>query len=190
MRHLLLLALTAANLLLFAECFLLPPGYAPPVFPALPLPYIPLLGVIQANGLMPLLVSTLMAMHAGTIIALFGTGGYRRKRSSSDAYSDPVYLIMSAVSRLDTHGCILKLLCQLKAEESSGTLTSQERILVEVFASHLDVFAEKGTGESYALGDDGRVQDEVVCGTPTDQCPFGAPLLRNLLRQVWGTSFL
>ncbi|XP_063592493.1 uncharacterized protein LOC134769682 [Penaeus indicus] len=188
MRHLLLLGLLAVNLLLFAESFILPPGYAPPVFPALPLPHLPLLGVVNEGGLMPLLVSTLMAMHAGTIIALFVTGGYRRKRFASEDFADPVYLIMAAVSRLDTHGCILKLLCQLRAD-SPDNLSAEERIIVEIFADHLDLFAKDGASESSALGEEGQVQGQDVCASSDDRCPVAGELLRGLSRQVWGSSF-
>lgn len=71
MRHLLLLGLLAVNLFLFAESFILPPGYAPPVFPALPLLQLPLLGVVDEAGLMPLLISTLTAIHVSVFCFYF-----------------------------------------------------------------------------------------------------------------------
>lgn len=123
------------------------------------------------------------SLQAGTIIALFVTGGYRRRRSTSEDSADPVYLIMSAVSRLDTHGCILKLLCQLKAN-SPDDLSTEEGIIVELFADHLELFAKNGAGESSALG-----EGQDVCAAPGDRCPVEGEILRNLSRMVWGSSF-
>ncbi|XP_037793415.1 uncharacterized protein LOC119588844 [Penaeus monodon] len=178
MRHLLLLGLLAVDLLQFAESFILPPGYVTPLFPNLPVPFLPTLGVIQASGLMPLLVSTLHALQAATIIALFATGGYRRKRSSSpEGLVNPESLLI-AVSRLDTHGCVLKLLCQLEAE-SPDALSVEERILVAAFADRLELFA-KGSGVEEAIGGDGQ-----ACEASGDKCPFEGALLRGLLSRVW-----
>lgn len=67
MRHLLLSGLLVVDLLLLAESFILPPGYVTPLFPNLPVPVLPTLGVIQASGLMPLLVSTLNAVQVRVV---------------------------------------------------------------------------------------------------------------------------
>lgn len=128
------------------------------------------------------------SIQAGTIIALFVTGTYRRRRSASEDLADPVYLIMATVSRLDTHGCILKLLCQLRAD-SPDNLSAEERIIVEIFADHVDLFAKNGSGESSALSEDGQLQIQNVCTSSADRCPIAGDLLRNLSRHVWGSSF-
>lgn len=134
-----------------------------------------------------LITSLRPSIQAGTIIALFVTGTYRRRRSASEDLADPVYLIMATVSRLDTHGCILKLLCQLRAD-SPDNLSAEERIIVEIFADHVDLFAKNGAGESSALGEDGQLQIQNVCTSSADRCPIAGDLLRNLSRHVWGSS--
>ncbi|XP_027206611.2 uncharacterized protein [Penaeus vannamei] len=181
MRHLLLSGLLVVDLLLLAESFILPPGYVTPLFPNLPVPVLPTLGVIQASGLMPLLVSTLNAVQAATIIVLFATGGYRRKRSSSsEGSANPESLLLAAVGRLDTHGCVLKLLCQLEAE-SPDALSPEERIFAGVFADRLELFAkDSGAAEEHA-------GDGQVCEASGDRCPLEGDLLRGLLRRVWSS---
>ncbi|XP_047471445.1 uncharacterized protein LOC125026889 [Penaeus chinensis] len=183
MRNFLLLGVIAADVLLISDCFILTEDDVVPVFPDLPAPFIPTLGVIAANGLMPLLRATLLAMETAFVIAVFITGGQdRRKRSTSEELAN---LLLSAVSRLDTHGCILKLLCQLEAE-SPDALSVEERRLVEAFADRLELFAE-GSGVEEAHGGDGQGRDGALCDAPADRCPFGGAVLRSVWRRVSGS---
>ncbi|XP_037791034.1 uncharacterized protein LOC119586383 [Penaeus monodon] len=183
MRHLLLLGVIAADALLVSDCFVMKTGDVIPVFPDLPAPFIPTLGVIAASGLMPLLRATLFAMETAFIIAVFVTGGQeRRRRSTSEELAN---LLLSAISRLDTHGCVLKLLCQLKAE-SPEALSVEEKILVAAFADRLELFA-KDSGVEEAHGDDGQGRDRALCDASADRCPFELALLRSVWRRVWGS---
>lgn len=118
---------------------------------------------------------------AATIIVLFATGGYRRKRSSSsEGSANPESLLLAAVGRLDTHGCVLKLLCQLEAE-SPDALSPEERIFAAVFADRLELFA-KDSGAAEERAGDGQ-----VCEASGDRCPLEGDLLRGLLRRVWSS---
>lgn len=121
----------------------------------------------------------LLSAKAAAIIALFATGGYRRRRrsTSEDLASPEDLLLLAAVSRLDTHGCVLRLLCHLKAE-SPDALSAEERILTEAFAEHLDLFVKENGIE------DTKDSHGDTCDDSSDECPFGEDLLRTLLHRV------
>nr|XP_027206600.1 uncharacterized protein LOC113800072 [Penaeus vannamei] len=184
MRHLLVLGVIAADILLVSDGFILKDDDVIPIFPDFPAPFIPTLGVIAANGLMPLFRATLYALETAFLIAVFVTGGQeRRRRSTSEESANPESFLLAVVSRLDTHGCVLKFLCQLQAE-SPDALSADERFLAEVFGDHLEVLAkDNGVAEGY--GGDGQGRDGAPCGAPADRCPFGGTLLRSLWRRVW-----
>lgn len=79
MRHLLVLGVIAADILLVSDGFILKDDDVIPIFPDLPAPFIPTLGVIAANGLMPLFRATLYALEVRICLVLYADCFRRRK---------------------------------------------------------------------------------------------------------------
>lgn len=97
--------------------------------------------------------------------------------------------ILSAVGQVDTHGCILKLLCLLEAKKESGeTLTKEERLFVTFLSNKMPLFSQEANATALITEehDSDRPHSEEECNALFSNCPVGGQLLRRLLGVVWG----
>lgn len=115
----------------------------------------------------------------------------RKERQAGDAsqLAETESYILSAVSQVDTHGCILKLLCLLEAEKASEEkLTEEEKLFVDFLSNKMPLFSQEANATALISEeqDPGRSHSEEECTALFSNCPVGGQLLRRLLGVVWG----
>ncbi|XP_063592473.1 uncharacterized protein LOC134769662 [Penaeus indicus] len=146
-----------------------------------------------AGPLGGLLIGGLIAINVGAIAGYIvdKSGVISRKERQAEPVSqlaETESYILSAVSQVDTHGCILKLLCLLESEE---TLTKEERLFVNFLSNKMPLFSQEANATALISEeqDSDRPHSEEECNTLFSNCPVGGQLLRRLLGVVWGFGF-
>ncbi|ROT82309.1 uncharacterized protein [Penaeus vannamei] len=115
---------------------------------------------------------------------------YRKRRSAQDISATESHLL-SVISRLDTHGCILKTMCYLQEGESPDTLTTEESVLVDLLSNAVTTFSkEVNATVLLSTGGIGATFYEGDCDSLFSRCPYGKELLRGFLRQAWGCGII
>lgn len=116
---------------------------------------------------------------------------YRKRRSAQDI-SQTESQVLSVISELDTHGCILKTLCYLQEGESPRTRSLEENILVDLLSNGLMAFSKEiNATVLLSAGEElGTTPAGGDCDVLFSKCPFGKELLRGFLRQVWGCGMI
>ncbi|XP_047472670.1 uncharacterized protein LOC125027603 isoform X2 [Penaeus chinensis] len=116
---------------------------------------------------------------------------YRGRRSVQDISATESHLL-SVISQLDTHGCILKTMCYLQEGESPDALTTEESVLVDLLSNGLTAFSKEVNATILlSMGEGlGMTSFEGGCDALFSKCPFGKELLRGFLRQVWGCGVI
>nr|XP_027207620.1 uncharacterized protein LOC113801012 [Penaeus vannamei] len=147
-----------------------------------------------AGPLGGLLIGGLIAINVGAIAGyIVDKSGVlsRKERQAGDAsqLAETESYILSAVSQVDTHGCILKLLCLLEAEKASEEkLTEEEKLFVDFLSNKMPLFSQEANATALISEeqDPGRSHSEEECTALFSNCPVGGQLLRRLLGVVWG----
>nr|XP_045622283.1 uncharacterized protein LOC123772906 [Procambarus clarkii]XP_045622284.1 uncharacterized protein LOC123772906 [Procambarus clarkii] len=91
--------------------------------------------------------------------------------------------LLSAVGKLDTEGCILKLLCYLQIKEKS-LLSQEESVLIDLFANITETHYNVAFIRAADIG--AKAQDIHECDKHFYMCPLIPEQLSSLLQQAWG----
>ncbi|XP_042890114.1 uncharacterized protein LOC122265032 [Penaeus japonicus] len=151
-----------------------------------------------AGPLGGLLIGGLIAINVGAIAGYIvdKSGVLSRKKrqaESSPQVTGTESYILSAVGQIDTHGCILKMLCLLEAEEASGgTLTKEENLYVSFLSNKMPHFSLEANATALLPADGEGAEltpSEGECNQLFSRCVVGGQLLKTLLRVVWGFGF-
>ncbi|XP_042890112.1 uncharacterized protein LOC122265030 [Penaeus japonicus] len=168
---------------------------AAPLFtPPAPVPA--LLSVVPLTGgqILPSIIVSLLAMKGAFIIGylIYEAADYKdvKEQRFRRSVSDHETLLISTVSQLDQHNCILKLLCQLETKAEDAR-TPQENLMVDLFSYHLDTFAQVANASVLFPGNeiDGSALDGEMCDSYFSKCPLAEEQLRGLLQYVWSCGF-
>ncbi|XP_037793442.1 uncharacterized protein LOC119588865 isoform X2 [Penaeus monodon] len=106
---------------------------------------------------------------------------YRKRRSVQDISATESHLL-SVISQLDTHGCILKTMCYLQEGDSPDALTTEENVLVDLLSNGLTAFSKEVNATILLSMGEGldTTSFEGGCDALFSKCPFGKELLKRL----------
>jgi len=111
---------------------------------------------------------------------------YRYGRSIEPEAGEAEDLLLATATRLDTDGCIKKLLCLLQTKNPE-TLTPEEDLLQGMFTNATDITAS-GANFVYASDIGAKTHDAATCKKFFSKCSYGQEELTGLLQQSWGCS--
>ncbi|KAK7028800.1 hypothetical protein SK128_010375 [Halocaridina rubra] len=109
-------------------------------------------------------------------------------RSLEGELQETENVLLSSVQYLDPSGCVLKLLCQLEAENRNNR-TFEENILLELFSNNPETMSVFNAAFVGAAIIGGRTRDAAVCDITFPRCPLDDAQLRSLLQKAWGCGF-
>ncbi|XP_042890118.1 uncharacterized protein LOC122265035 [Penaeus japonicus] len=127
------------------------------------------------------------AVFIGVIIAGALDGGTLVRKRSVQQIADTEDELLSTIGHLDTHGCILKMLCLLQAE-SPDDLTPEEGILVDLLSNSILNYSTEVNATVLRPSEEGGLPSHSAgdCDAFFGMCPYEREILRGLLRQVFG----
>ncbi|XP_042887598.1 uncharacterized protein LOC122263286 [Penaeus japonicus] len=108
-----------------------------------------------------------------------------RSVDSAAQLRDGEDLLLSAVTQLDSDGCIPRLLCLLETKEPS-THTQEETLLLEIFANNTEAVTAHNAAFVYATDLGAKTRDSAACKKLFPRCPLNEGELNALLQQAWG----
>ncbi|KAK7028802.1 hypothetical protein SK128_010377 [Halocaridina rubra] len=119
------------------------------------------------------------------------TYNYRHKRSAAEddaVAAEGEDLLLSAVGQLDPNGCVLKLLCHIRAKEIS-LLSPEENQLIKMFEKNSAVSTPYKAAFIYAADIGEKTRDTYACKRYFSKCPLQEEELGALLVKAWGCNF-
>nr|XP_027206597.1 uncharacterized protein LOC113800069 [Penaeus vannamei] len=127
------------------------------------------------------------AVFIGVIIAGALDGGTLVKKRSVRQISEIESELLSTISQLDTHGCLMKMLCILQTE-SPESRTPEENVLVDLLSRSVLTFSNEVNATVLYPNEEGGVPSHSAedCDGFFSMCPYEREILKGLFRQVFG----
>ncbi|XP_047472562.1 uncharacterized protein LOC125027521 [Penaeus chinensis] len=190
MRRLLLLACAASFGVLRSEAVLIIP-LEPDILPLFPTNLVAgATGAALAFPMGAFLLAASIALKGavfiGVIIAGALDGGTLVKKRSVSQISEIESELLSTIGQLDTHGCIMKMLCILQTE-SPESRTPEENVLVDLLSSSVLTFSNEVNATVLNSSEEGGVPNHSAedCNAFFSMCAYEKEILRGLLRHVF-----
>ncbi|XP_042890113.1 uncharacterized protein LOC122265031 [Penaeus japonicus] len=162
-----------------------------------------------ARIFMDKIVAIMMALKGLATIALAVIGILDKEINGRSLRDEPESQarLLSAISWLDTEGCVLKTLCHLDAMEADAR-TPEENHLVEVLSNNLDYFSHHVNASALRSGEAdplnpipdplnpnpdplnptpdplNPIPDPDLCGVLFSQCPIRIKHMKKLLQHL------
>ncbi|XP_037791045.1 uncharacterized protein LOC119586392 [Penaeus monodon] len=126
------------------------------------------------------------AVFIGVIIAGALDGGTLVRKRAVSQISEIESELLSTIGQLDTHGCIMKMLCILQTEPPE-TRTPEENVLVELLSNSVLTFSNEVNATVLHPSEEGGVPSHSAedCDAFFSMCAYEKEILRGLLRQVF-----
>ncbi|XP_071541418.1 uncharacterized protein [Panulirus ornatus] len=116
---------------------------------------------------------------------------YHKRSTTQETWGEEVVelekLLVSAASRLDTDGCVLKLLCHLNNKQAHAR-TLEENVLLQLFSNNPDTLSFYHATFDNTAADVSKTQEQVAtsaCDKVFSSCTLGQEELSSLLQQTW-----
>ncbi|XP_071541416.1 uncharacterized protein [Panulirus ornatus] len=116
---------------------------------------------------------------------------YHKRSTTQETWGEEVVelekLLVSAASRLDTDGCVLKLLCHLNNKQAHAR-TLEENVLLQLFSNNPDTLSFYHATFDNTAADVSKTQEQVAtaaCDKVFSSCTLGQEELSSLLQHTW-----
>ncbi|XP_071541419.1 uncharacterized protein [Panulirus ornatus] len=144
-----------------------------------------------AAGVALLVKEKLLKSEEPTYIHAAPAYGYHKRSTTQETWGEEVVelekLLVSAASRLDTDGCVLKLLCHLNNKQAHAR-TLEENVLLQLFSNNPDTLSFYHATFDNTAADVSKTQEQVAtaaCDKVFSSCTLGQEELSSLLQHTW-----